>query len=62
MNAPIAAARPSLDFQTHLAVLEANGLLQRVDQPINKDTNCIPLYAGISWEEFRKQRRAFLFT
>ena len=55
--------RPSLDFQTHLAQLEANGLLVRIDRPINKDTELHPLVrcqflGGIPEEE----RRAFLFT
>jgi len=57
------ATRPSLDFQTHLAQLEANGLLIRVDRPINKDTELHPLIrcqflGGIPEED----RRAFLFT
>jgi UbiD family decarboxylase len=56
-------SRPSLDFQTHLAQLEAKGLLIRVDRPINKDTELHPLVrcqflGGIPEEE----RRAFLFT
>jgi len=56
-------ARPSLDFQTHLAQLEAKGLLIRVDRPINKDTELHPLVrcqflGGIAEED----RRAFLFT
>ena len=56
-------ARPSLDFQTHLAQLEANGLLVRIDRPINKDTELHPLVrcqflGGIPEDE----RRAFLFT
>jgi UbiD family decarboxylase len=55
--------RPSLDFQTHLAQLDANGLLLRIDRPINKDTELHPLVrcqflGGIPEEE----RRAFLFT
>ncbi len=55
--------RPSLDFQTHLAQLEAHGLLVRIDRPINKDTELHPLVrcqflGGIPEEE----RRAFLFT
>ena len=55
--------KPSLDFQTHLAQLEAEGLLIRVDRPINKDTELHPLVrcqflGGIPEEE----RRAFLFT
>jgi UbiD family decarboxylase len=55
--------KPSLDFQTHLAELEAKGLLIRVDRPINKDTELHPLVrcqflGGIPEDE----RRAFLFT
>src|SRR6266404_9494962 len=55
--------RPSLDFQTHLAQLESNGLLVRVDRPINKDTELHPLVrcqflGGVPEDE----RRAFLFT
>src|SRR5712691_10409414 len=62
-NAQQAIARPSLDFQAHLALLEANGLLVRIDRPINKDTELHPLVrcqflGGIPEEE----RRAFLFT
>ncbi len=54
--------RPSLDFQIHLARLEASGLLVRVDRPINKDTELHPLVrwqfqGGIPEDE----RRAFLF-
>lgn len=56
-------SRPSLDFQTHLAQLEANGLLVRVDHRIDKDTELHPLVrcqflGGIPEDE----RRAFLFT
>jgi 4-hydroxy-3-polyprenylbenzoate decarboxylase len=56
-------ARPSLDFQTHLARLDANGLLVRIDRPINKDTELHPLFrcqflGGVPEGE----RRAFLFT
>jgi UbiD family decarboxylase len=56
-------SQPSLDFQAHLAKLEANGLLIRIDRPINKDTELHPLVrcqflGGISEED----RRAFLFT
>ncbi len=55
--------RPRLDFQEHLADLEAAGLLVRIDRPINKDTELHPLVrwqflGGISED----QRRAFLFT
>jgi UbiD family decarboxylase len=52
-----------LDFQEHLAALEAHGLLLRVDRPINKDTELHPLVrwqfsGGLAEDE----RRAFLFT
>ncbi|MCC6887581.1 MAG: UbiD family decarboxylase [Hyphomicrobiales bacterium] len=52
-----------LDLQEHLADLEANGLLTRIDRPVNKDTELHPLVrlqfiGGIPAAE----RRAFLFT
>src|SRR5215469_4938040 len=55
--------RPQLDFQAHLADLEARGLLVRIDRPVNKDTELHPLVrlqfiGGIPEAE----RRAFLFT
>src|SRR5438309_75697 len=55
--------RPRLDFQQHLADLEARGLLVRIDHPVNKDTELHPLVrlqfiGGIPEAE----RRAFLFT
>src|SRR6266581_6958404 len=57
------AAGPPLDFQTHLASLEAQGLLVRIDRPINKDTELHPL---VRWQFLggipEDQRRAFLFT
>ena len=34
---------PRLDFQDHLADLEAKGLLVRIDRAINKDTELHPL-------------------
>src|SRR6202050_3617427 len=54
---------PRLDFQEHLADLEAAGLVQRIDRPINKDTELHPLVrwqfvGGIAEDD----RRAFLFT
>src|SRR3954454_18710773 len=57
------AAGPPLDFQAHLAALEARGLLLRIDRLINKDTELHPL---VRWQ-FQgglkeDQRRAFLFT
>jgi UbiD family decarboxylase len=55
--------RPHLDFQDHLADLEANGLLLRIDRPINKDTELHPL---VRWQFLggvpEHKRRAFLFT
>ncbi len=54
---------PRLDLQQHLADLEAAGLLVRIDRPINKDTELIPL---VRWQFIggmpEDQRRAFLFT
>src|SRR6266511_5680128 len=54
---------PPLDVQEHLAALEAQGLLLRVDRPIDKDSELHPLVrwqfqGGLSED----QRRAFLFT
>src|SRR5437660_10230687 len=57
------AAGPTLDFQQHLAALEAAGLLVRIERPIGKDSELHPLvrwqFQGGLGEE---QRRAFLFT
>jgi 4-hydroxy-3-polyprenylbenzoate decarboxylase len=54
---------PPLDFQDHLARLEAAGLLRRIDRAINKDTELHPL---VRWQFqgglHEKDRRAFLFT
>jgi 4-hydroxy-3-polyprenylbenzoate decarboxylase len=54
---------PRLDLQQHLADLETAGLLVRIDRPINKDTELIPL---VRWQFIggvpEDQRRAFLFT
>ena len=57
------ASGPPLDFQEHLARLEAAGLLTRVERPINKETELHPLVrwqfqGGLAEDE----RRAFLFT
>jgi 4-hydroxy-3-polyprenylbenzoate decarboxylase len=56
-------ARPPLDFQQHLAALEAAGLLVRIDEPVNKDTELHPL---VRWQFLggipEHERRAFLFT
>jgi UbiD family decarboxylase len=56
-------AGPPLDFQEHLRRLEAEGLLTRVERPINKETELHPLVrwqfqGGLAEDE----RRAFLFT
>ncbi len=55
--------RPALDFQAHLADLQARGLLVRIDRPIDKDTELHPL---VRWQFLggiaEKDRRAFLFT
>src|SRR3712207_6583582 len=57
------STRPRLDFQEHLADLEAQGLLVRIDRPINKDTELHPL---VRWQFVggvpEDERRAFLFT
>src|ERR1700742_4224118 len=55
--------RPRLDFQEHIADLEARGLVTRIDHPVNKDTELHPLVrlqfiGGIP----EADRRAFLFT
>ena len=54
---------PRLDFQEHLAALEASGLVQRIDTPINKDTELHPL---VRWQFVggvpEDKRRAFVFT
>src|SRR5204862_3913992 len=56
-------AGPPLDFQAHLAALEAQGLLVRIDRAINKDTELHPL---VRWQFLggvpEGKRRAFLFT
>src|ERR1043165_4424492 len=55
--------QPRLDFQDHLADLEAQGLLVRIERPINKDTELHPL---VRWQFLggvpEDKRRAFLFT
>src|SRR5215475_661260 len=55
--------RVPLDFQEHLARLEAAGLLRRIERPINKDSELHPLVrwqfqGGLAEDE----RRAFVFT
>src|SRR3984957_5228 len=54
---------PPLDFQEHLARLEAQGLLVRIERPINKDTELHPLVRWQFQGGFHEdERRAFLFT
>ena len=60
---PSAVARPALDLRSHLAALEANDLLIRIDQPIDKDTELHPLVRCQFLGGFPEaERRAFLFT
>jgi UbiD family decarboxylase len=62
-TSPVIAARPPLDFQEHLARLEAAGLLTRVERAIDKDTELHPLVRWQFQGGLREdQRRAFLFT
>src|SRR5215470_15182274 len=54
---------PPKDFQEHLALLEAQGLIVRIDRPIDKNTELHPL---VRWQ-FQgglkeDRRRAFLFS
>ena len=60
---PGTGTRPRMDFQEHLADLEAQGLLVRVTRAINKDTELQPL---VRWQFVgglpEDERRAFLFT
>jgi 4-hydroxy-3-polyprenylbenzoate decarboxylase len=64
MSEPMTEAlRPSPDLQTHLALLEQKGLLVRIDEPIDKDSELHPFVrlqfvGGIA----EKDRKAFLFT
>jgi 4-hydroxy-3-polyprenylbenzoate decarboxylase len=56
-------AGPRLDFQEHLADLEAAGLVERIDAAVNKDTELHPL---VRWQFVggvpEDKRRAFVFT
>ena len=62
-GAPDKAQGPALDFQQHLAALEAAGLVTRIDRPIDKDAELHPL---VRWQFVggvpEDKRRAFLFT
>ena len=62
-NVEVKSSGPPLDFQEHLARLEAQGLLRRIERAVNKDTELHPLVrwqfqGGLKEDE----RRAFLFT
>src|SRR5260221_5306514 len=61
--AKIEAQSPRLDFQDHLKALDAEGLITRIDRPINKDTELHPL---VRWQFLggvpEADRRAFVFT
>jgi 4-hydroxy-3-polyprenylbenzoate decarboxylase len=63
LHQPARAEAPPLDFQEHLARLDAAGLLTRIDRPIDKDTELHPL---VRWQFqgglAEEQRRAFMFT
>jgi 4-hydroxy-3-polyprenylbenzoate decarboxylase len=62
-NAKAKSGGPPLDFQEHLARLEAAGLLLRIDRAINKDTELHPLVRWQFQGGLREdERRAFLFT
>src|SRR4029078_7376535 len=60
---PAKTKGPALDFQQHLAALEAAGLVTRIDRPIDKDTD---LHTLMRWQFVgglpEEKRRAFLFT
>src|ERR1700742_1268108 len=62
-GAPAKSKGPALDFQQHLAALEAAGLVTRIDTPINKDTELHPL---VRWQFVggvpEDKRKAFVFT
>ena len=60
---PADSSGPALDFQQHLKRLEAEGLVVRIDRPIDKDAELHPL---VRWQ-FQgglpeDMRRAFLFN
>jgi UbiD family decarboxylase len=57
------ASGPPLDLQEHLRRLEAEGLLLRIDRPIDKDSELHPLVRWQFQGGLREdERRAFLFT
>src|ERR1041385_8367246 len=63
VNKPEPPSRTYADLREHIARLDAAGLLYRIDEPVNKDTELHPL---VRWQ-FRggiaeKDRKAFLFT
>ena len=62
-HATAASGGAPTDFQKHLALLEAQGLIVRVERPIDKNSELHPL---VRWQFqgglAEDQRRAFLFT
>src|SRR6516225_5610771 len=59
----VKSSGPPLDLQEHLRRLEAEGLLQRVDRAIDKDSELHPLVRWQFQGGLREdERRAFLFT
>jgi len=59
----MAAARSYRDLHEHLKALDEAGLLQTIDEPVNKDSELHPL---VRWQFCggleERQRKAFLFT
>src|SRR5438477_161897 len=54
---------PPKDFQEHLALLEAQGLIVRIDRPIDKNTELHPLVRWQFQGGLKEDARcAFLFT
>ena len=61
--AAVKASGPPPDLQQHLRRLEAEGLLVRIDRPIDKDSELHPLVRWQFQGGLREdERRAFLFT
>src|SRR6202051_3465250 len=62
-NVNAKSSGPQLHFQEHLARLAAQGLLRRIERPVNKDTELHPLVRWQFQGGLREdERRAFLFT
>src|ERR1051325_1938795 len=62
-EAAVKASAPPLDLQQHLRRHEAEGLLLRIDRPIDKDSELHPLVRWQFQGGLREdERRAFLFS